>query len=549
MAYTMDKSDASAGIAGEGPRGQAMGLRTSDGRQTGNWRLVVRTPLLSTAGVIVGVLVFSSTPALAAPPEAPVTEAATLVTASTATLNGELNPAASATAGYQFTFNTNGTCTEGPVTEPGAEVTGEAIQISTPLTGLEPSREYTFCVVATHLEGETTEATSGEPVSFKTLAAPPAVDAESVSAVTAFSANLEAQVNPENQETTTSFQYSTQATGETLEGEITTVPAGTLGPEFGDRPASAPTGVVLKPGTTYFFRVIAENTAAEKTEGRVERFTTPGTPVIGTGSVHGITRTSATIAAEIDADAAASEYFLEYGQGEPRGAPGSPTRVQTLPAEPAGPQPVAPITLEELTPDTTYHYRIVAVNEAGSTPGPEGSFTTDPPQPPTASTGEPFEVTQTSATITATVNPDGLPTTYTFEVGTDTSYGTQSFGEAGSGASAVSVSLPLTGLLPATTYHYRIVASNQDGTSQGADHTFTTPGSPSPIAVPPQSFALLPFTLPSEPPPLVGHSQPLTRTQKLARALRACKRKPKNKRAACVRQAHRLYGPTAKRRK
>ncbi len=487
-------------------------------------------------------LVCSPAAASAAAPEPPVTEAASAVTGTTATLNGTLNPNASAAAGYLFTFNTNGTCTEGPATPQEPEATGEAIHVEAPVTGLEPSREYTFCLLATHLEGETNETTSGEPVTFKTAALSPAVDAESVSALTAFSATLEAQVNANNQETSVSFQYSTQATGETLEGEVTTVPANGLGPEFGDRGATGETGHALAPGTTYFYRALAENTAAERTEGPVQQFTTAGPPTVALGEAHSVTRTTALIDAEVDAHGAASEYFLEYGPGVPHGALGSPTATVSLGAEPAGPQAIPPIAVEELQPGTVYRYRVVAVNEAGRTDGPEGTFTTAAPQPPSAITGEAIEVTATSATITGTLTPNGLPGGYVFELGADTTYGTRIFGETAPQPAGQPLRLTLTGLLPGTTYHYRLVASNPDGTSTGADETFTTPAFPSQIAPGAASFPLLPFTLPVQPKETPVLSRPLTRAQKLARALRACRRLHGRHRTACVRRAHRLYG-------
>ncbi len=516
-------------------------------RATG--RAGARVWLLAT---VLGVLALACSPAAAsaAAPEPPGTEPATAVTATTATLNGTLNPNASAAAGYLFTFNTNGTCTEGPATQQEPEVTGEAVHVETALTGLEPSREYTVCLLATHLEGETTETASGEPVTFKTLASPPAVDAQSVSALTAFSATLEAQVNANNQETSVSFQYSTQATGETLEGEVTTVPANGLGAEFGDRTATGETGHALSPGTTYFYRAIAENTAAERTEGPVQQFTTPGAPTIALGEAHSVTRTTALIDAEIDAHGAATEYFLEYGQAEPYGAPGSPTALAKLGAEPAGPQAIPPIALEELRPATVYRYRVVAINEAGTTDGPEGTFTTAAAQPPAATTGEALEVTLTTATITGTVNPNGLPTSYVFEIGTDTNYGTSIFGEAGVETADEPEQLALTGLLPGTTYHYRLLATNPDGTAPGPDRTFTTPGLPT-LLIQPATPALLPFTAPSETPG-AGNTPPPkspTRAQKLAKALKTCARQPRRKRNACIKHARKRYGPAKKTRK
>jgi DNA-binding beta-propeller fold protein YncE len=43
-----------------------------------------------------------------------------------------------------------------------------------------------------------------------------------------------------------------------------------------------------------------------------------------------------------------------------------------------------------------------------------------------------------------------------------------------------------------------------------------------------------------------GKAKPLTRARKLARALKACEKRPKRRRLACIRQAHRAYGATGK---
>ncbi len=100
---------------------------------------------------------------------------------------------------------------------------------------------------------------------------------------------------------------------------------------------------------------------------------------------------------------------------------------------------------------------------------------------PTVTTGSSSNVGTTTATIAGTVNPQGSATTYEFDYGTSTSYGSQSPGSpgsAGSGNSAVNESANLTGLQPNTTYHYRIEATNSSGTSYGSDQTFKTTGSP-----------------------------------------------------------------------
>lgn len=86
---------------------------------------------------------------------------------------------------------------------------------------------------------------------------------------------------------------------------------------------------------------------------------------------------------------------------------------------------------------------------------------------------------ETGATLNGKVNPNGLETKYFFEYGTTTSYGSKtSEVSAGSGSSAVEKSQSIGSLTKNTVYHYRIVASNSSGTSQGADQTFTTAGPP-----------------------------------------------------------------------
>lgn len=93
----------------------------------------------------------------------------------------------------------------------------------------------------------------------------------------------------------------------------------------------------------------------------------------------------------------------------------------------------------------------------------------------TAATG----VTTAAATLNGTVNPNTLATTAKFEWGTTISYGnTTTVQNLGSGSTAVAINAPLSGLTAGVTYHYRAVGINADGTTNGADMTFT-PGAAS----------------------------------------------------------------------
>ena len=90
------------------------------------------------------------------------------------------------------------------------------------------------------------------------------------------------------------------------------------------------------------------------------------------------------------------------------------------------------------------------------------------------------QVTQTSATLTGTVDPNGLQTTYYYEYGTAAGKYTARTGpaDAGSGTKPVAAAAGLTGLTPATTYHFRLVATNAKGTTTGNDHAFKTQRQP-----------------------------------------------------------------------
>ena len=104
--------------------------------------------------------------------------------------------------------------------------------------------------------------------------------------------------------------------------------------------------------------------------------------------------------------------------------------------------------------------------------------------------GDPTNVTQSGLVLQGSINPSDKPTTYYFEYGASTGYGTTTAQATLPKSKAWQpVSAAITGLSAGSTYHYRIVAWNGGGTkdkTSGSDHSFTTasppdpPGDPSP---------------------------------------------------------------------
>ncbi|HET9152741.1 MAG TPA: plastocyanin/azurin family copper-binding protein [Solirubrobacterales bacterium] len=110
----------------------------------------------------------------------------------------------------------------------------------------------------------------------------------------------------------------------------------------------------------------------------------------------------------------------------------------------------------------------------------KGTVTVTGPAAPVVSTGSATAVSETEATLNGTVNPSEQETSYFFEYGPTAAYGQKTApASAGSGTAPVPKSATVSGLSPATTYHFRLVAENAIGTTFGSDRTFSTTGPPS----------------------------------------------------------------------
>ena len=122
---------------------------------------------------------------------------------------------------------------------------------------------------------------------------------------------------------------------------------------------------------------------------------------------------------------------------------------------------------------TTYYVRAYATNSEGIGYGKDTLFTTLGTLP-TASTEKATEITKTTATLNATVNPNWLSTTVSFEYGLTTSYGNSILVDQSPilGDTNMVVSANISDLITGETYHYRIVATNSLGTTTGDDMNF-----------------------------------------------------------------------------
>ncbi len=131
-----------------------------------------------------------------------------------------------------------------------------------------------------------------------------------------------------------------------------------------------------------------------------------------------------------------------------------------------------------LASNTTYQFSASATSVTGTGTDSLETFTTPAGIPATDVTEAASSITQTTATLNASVNPNsGELTECEFQFGTTTHYGSSApcMPAPGSGSSPIAVSAAITNLSPGTTYHFRIATNtNWAGRSNGADETFTT---------------------------------------------------------------------------
>jgi hypothetical protein len=210
--------------------------------------------------------------------------------------------------------------------------------------------------------------------------------------------------------------------------------------------------------------------------------TATGVPVNATAG----SQFSAPVATFTDADPAgtASDYTATINWGDGSNSAG------TISAAPGG---GFGVTGSHTYASPGTYTTSVTINDTGgasATATSSANVANPPPAPPTlVTTAPPSVLTTTSAVFTATVDPNGLPTTVHFEYGG--TFGGATVAAITYGTSTPNQSVPadfashtvtatVTGLLPNVTYHVRAVATNSLGTAQGADQILQTPADPPP---------------------------------------------------------------------
>jgi hypothetical protein len=315
------------------------------------------------------------------------------------------------------------------------------------------------------------------PVPLPTLITEPASNVQGTSAT------LNAKIKPEKVKTKEiRFQYKTSAEVAYTK-EVAAVPSEAEGE--GEVAASAElTG--LEPNRTYNFRVIAKTETGATSEGQEQTFATSLKPFVSaTETASEVGRTRASLEGALNPENANTTYYFEYGETSAYGQSTPPVNGgEGLAEESTSPQP-----LSELRPGATYHFALVATNAAGTTVGPDRIFTTSPPTPPLVEIGAASNISQTGATIAAILDPRGLPTLYSFEIAgaPGSQFSPVMYASANGGPELETTTLVF--LPPATTFRFRITATNHDGTVTSSEGTFTTASYP---PAPAEAFPVVP---------------------------------------------------------
>jgi phosphodiesterase/alkaline phosphatase D-like protein len=388
------------------------------------------------------------------------TNAVTGVSSTSATLNGTVNANSSSTV---VTFECGTTTSYGStITAAQSPVTGSSnTAVNAALSGLNTNATYHYRVKAVNCGG----TALGGDQTFTTSCTAPSATTDAATNVSSTSATLNGTVNANNSSTTVTFDYGpTTSYGSTINASPSPVTGSTN---------STVNAILagLATNTIYHYRLKAVNCGGTS-NGSDQTFTTScSAPTATTDAATSVSSTSATLNSTINANNSATTVTFEYGVTTSYGS----TITATQSPATGGINTTLSAGLAGLNSNTTYHFRVKAVNCGGTSYGTDQTFTTYCTAP-VSNTNAATNVSTTSATLNGTINANNSSTTVTFEYGTSTSYGSTQTASPSPVSSNIStpVTAGISGLATNTIYHFRVKAVNCGGTSYGTDQTFTT---------------------------------------------------------------------------
>jgi DNA-binding beta-propeller fold protein YncE len=350
------------------------------------------------------------------PPTA-VTEGASNITQTTATILGDVNGQGADTHYYfNFVSAEDYRPTESNPYSAGGQVPSSAFEaadagivssdttVLAQLTGLSPNTTYHYQIAAFNLCSPVfslciaapSQTAMGQDATFTTLAlSPVAVADPSGGNISPNSATVTGSADLQGVSGSYHFEYGPS----TAYGSST--PVGTLGAsELGQAVNANLAG--LAPNTAYHYRLVVTNNGGTN-YSEDETFTTYTTaPAVATGQANGVGSTAATLGGSLDPQGADTTYWFQYSTTTsyntsapvPGADAGSGNGFQSVTQSISG-----------LAPDTTYHYRLVTNNAGGTTYGADQTFTTASAVAPVSTT------TTTTSTTKPKVTPPPKETT------------------------------------------------------------------------------------------------------------------------------------------
>ena len=394
--------------------------------------------------------------------------------------------------------------------------------VTVTITGLQGGQTYCAAVVATSPSGSITAPTVQFVVGL------PSATASATTPVSPTAEALTGTVTPTTQVTSYHAAYDSAGSdwcrtgGDGRSPSFATVPVALDGAIDNTAHQVSVTIPDLTPGEVYCVQLVAVNASATGSSSSLTF--TAGFPFsVTTSATDHLTDSSVTIDGTVNPAGLATSYWAAYDTLHSdwcvsAGQVGAP-RMATTPVMLAASDPTdhgVAVAVNGLSPQTGYCAEVVAQNDMGTARGSQLSFTTAPAAiagvvvhpvnatgPPSVALGTLSATSPTTATVTATIRPDGESTTYHAAYAPATSSFCRSKGANGQPSTTAPATLPfidsnphavavsLSGLTPGTRFCTQMVAQNTSGVAVSAVAGRTAIGAPrlSGLRLAPSTFA------------------------------------------------------------